>query len=109
MKLKSALEIGQDCGLDTVEEAIFNIQLHAMSIFNYGEEKQEWNELIQDYKDSGFNKNDKINYCLDIINGEIIRCHRLSDKESMVMSINDTYIDDKEIDRVIKPFVKENW
>ncbi|MCM1269384.1 MAG: hypothetical protein NC247_01995 [Ruminococcus flavefaciens] len=36
-ELKSALEIGIECGLATIGEAIFNIELHAMNIFSYDE------------------------------------------------------------------------
>lgn len=50
MKIKDALEIGLDCGLETVSEAIFNIELHAMNIFNYDKIKEEFEELAADYK-----------------------------------------------------------
>jgi hypothetical protein len=35
MTLKTCLEIGNDCGLETVGEALYNIDLHAMNIFDY--------------------------------------------------------------------------
>ena len=35
MTLKMCLEIGLDCGLETVGEALYNIDLHAMNIFDY--------------------------------------------------------------------------
>ena len=41
MKLKHALEIGKDCELTDVSEAIYNIRLHAMSIFDYEKEREE--------------------------------------------------------------------
>lgn len=48
MKAKQALEIAEGCGLETVEKAIYNIKIHAMSIFAYGEEINEYRELLQD-------------------------------------------------------------
>lgn len=56
MKLKDALEIGLECGLTNVGEAIFNIQLHAANIFVYGEEQKEFNELISECKIRNINK-----------------------------------------------------
>ena len=44
MKLKDAIEIAKGCGLTTIGEAVFNIKIHAMSIFNYGEETKEIHE-----------------------------------------------------------------
>lgn len=35
MTLKDCLEIGVECGLQTVSEAILNIGLHATSVFSY--------------------------------------------------------------------------
>lgn len=65
MKLKDALEIGQECGLTDVGEAVLNIQMHAMNIFTYGEEKQELEELIKAVKDNDFKKDDLIKDCLN--------------------------------------------
>lgn len=45
MKIKEALEIAQDCGLDSVGEAIFNIRLHAGSLFAYKDVTKELQEL----------------------------------------------------------------
>ncbi len=64
MKLKEALEIGRDCGLDTVSEAILNIRFHAMNIFAYDEERLEYNELIEDFEQSEFDLEDSIDDCL---------------------------------------------
>jgi len=65
MKLKEALEIAKDCGLEDVGESLYNITMHAMSIFNYNEEKQEIEELFKDFKNSGFKKDDTIESCLN--------------------------------------------
>ena len=64
MKLKDALEIGKECGLTTVSEAIYNIRLHAMNIFLYGEEQKEYHELCEEYRNSGFDLEDNIEDCL---------------------------------------------
>lgn len=64
MKLKSALEIGKECGLTTVSEAIVNINMHAMSMFAYDEMSSEYNELVKDFRESGFALEDGINDCL---------------------------------------------
>lgn len=50
MKVKEACEIADECGLETIGEAIFNIQLHAISLFSYDELNEELNELYEDAK-----------------------------------------------------------
>lgn len=45
MKLQRALEIARSCGLDTVGEAILNIELHSSSLFTYSELDAELKEL----------------------------------------------------------------
>lgn len=35
MKLKTALEIGVDCCLETVGESILNIKIHSGNLFTY--------------------------------------------------------------------------
>ena len=35
MKVIDACLIGEDCGLTTIEEAIRNIQIHAVSLFTF--------------------------------------------------------------------------
>lgn len=54
MKLKDCLEIGRDCGLETVGEAILNIELHSISLFAYSEIKNELNELYEATKDISY-------------------------------------------------------
>ena len=48
MKLKEALEIGIDCGLETARECIRNIQIHAPSLFLYSEISKEIDELYNE-------------------------------------------------------------
>ena len=50
MKVKEACEIAEDCGLETIGEAILNIQLHAISLFSYDELNKELDELYEDAK-----------------------------------------------------------
>ena len=45
MTLKDCLEIGIECGLQTVSEAILNIEIHAISIFSYSELNKELEQL----------------------------------------------------------------
>ena len=54
MKLKDCLEIGRDCGLKTVGEAITNIELNSSSLFAYSEIKNELNELYEATKDISY-------------------------------------------------------
>lgn len=55
MKLKTALEIGVDCGLETVGESLYNIQIHSPSLFTYDEINKELNELVRE-RDELFSK-----------------------------------------------------
>lgn len=59
MKLITALEIGEDCGLMTVGEAIRNVGIHATSIFIWDKINSEMEELWDDYNNKletrGFN------------------------------------------------------
>ena len=50
MKLVDALKIGDNCGLTDVGEAIYNIRIHAGNLFRYGEEQNEYKELITEYQ-----------------------------------------------------------
>lgn len=53
MKLKDACDIGLDCGLETTGEAVMNIELHAISIFNYDQIPAEIAELRAEYSAAG--------------------------------------------------------
>lgn len=50
MKVKEACEIAKDCGLETIGEAILNIELHVLSLFSYDEIDKELRELYEDAK-----------------------------------------------------------
>ena len=45
MTLVEALELGMECGDDTVEEAIINVEIHSTSLFVYENINRELNEL----------------------------------------------------------------
>lgn len=45
MTLKDACEIAEDCGLETIGEAVDNIDIHCTSIFCYSDIPQELQEL----------------------------------------------------------------
>lgn len=49
MKLISAVELGNDMGLTTVGESIFNVRMHAIQIFNYSDIAKEISELFDDF------------------------------------------------------------
>ena len=50
MKLIGALEMAEASGLETVAEAIFNIRLHAASLFSFGSYMFEVTELLSEWK-----------------------------------------------------------
>lgn len=58
MKLIDACRIARDCGLNTIGEAVFNIELHAISIFLYEDIPKEMNELYRET--SSISTNQKI-------------------------------------------------
>jgi hypothetical protein len=60
MKLDVAINLAEACGLDTVGDAVLNIKLHAMSIFNYGEAGKEYAELVNHCKTLGFKGTDSL-------------------------------------------------
>ena len=45
MKLLDALELGFDCGCDTVDSAIMNVEIHDISLFIYDKINSELGEL----------------------------------------------------------------
>lgn len=50
MKLYDACKIAVGCGLETIGEAIMNIELHSSSIFSYEELTDELDELYKDFE-----------------------------------------------------------
>ena len=51
MKLKAACEIAESCGLETVGEAICNIEIHWVNLFTQDDKNDELQELYEDSKD----------------------------------------------------------
>lgn len=51
MKLKSALEMAEASGLETVAEAIFNIRLHSASLFSWNSYMFEISEVLHEWRD----------------------------------------------------------
>ena len=49
MTLKEAIRIGKVCGLETVDEAVLNVELSAMQIFPYEDIPKELRELNSEY------------------------------------------------------------
>lgn len=74
MTLKQCLEIGKECGLETIGESLFNIDLHAMNIFEYSKITEEINQLVSEanelYSKTGFTKDSKTIDILDWLNFE---------------------------------------
>jgi hypothetical protein len=72
MKLKNCLDIGIGCGLDTVGECVYNIDLRAGQIFNYSKISEELDELINDrnelYSKTNFTKDSSASDVLSWIN-----------------------------------------
>lgn len=49
MKLIKALELADECGLETVMEAFRNVQLHAPQLFVFEHIDSEYRELMDDW------------------------------------------------------------
>lgn len=50
MTLKSACDIAEACGLNTIGEAVLNIEFNAFQLFPYGKIEKELNELYTEAK-----------------------------------------------------------
>jgi len=53
MKLKDAIDVGQECGLETPAECVNNIILHAMNLFPYDDINIETKELVEEAEKEG--------------------------------------------------------
>ena len=53
MTLKTACEIADECGLETIGEAILNIELHAIQLYTDEEAKKELRELYSEVLNYG--------------------------------------------------------
>lgn len=49
MKIYEAIELANDCGLETLGEAVYNVEIHANQLFSYSDLPKELNELRQQY------------------------------------------------------------
>ena len=74
MTLKSCLEIGLDCGLETVGKSIYNMEIHALNIFEYSKINQELLQIYREATDvfnkTNFTKESLTREVLDWINSE---------------------------------------
>lgn len=74
MTLRDCLEIANNCGLETVGEALYNINLHAMMIFEYSKMNQEltqvYNEADDLYSKTNFTKYSLVDEVLEWMNIE---------------------------------------
>lgn len=48
MTLATCLELGKECGLNTVQECVVNVEIHATSLFSYNKMNDELQELYSD-------------------------------------------------------------
>lgn len=49
MKIFEAIELANDCGLETLGEAVYNIEIHANQLFSYSDLWEELTELRQQH------------------------------------------------------------
>lgn len=49
MKIFDAIKLANDCGLETLGEAVYNVEIHANQLFSYSDLPKELNELRQQY------------------------------------------------------------
>lgn len=64
MKLLEVLLLGKDCGLETVSEAVYNVELHAINLFIFSEIQREIRELYLAVEENNYSWEDEL---LDVI------------------------------------------
>lgn len=68
MKLKRAVRVGKDCGLENIAECIRNIEIHATNLFPYDKIDEELNEMMLDInkisKEYGIDEEDVLNWTI---------------------------------------------
>ena len=52
MEYKQAMELGRECGLESVNEFIDNVIIHSPSLFKYPEIGKEITEMLLDARDN---------------------------------------------------------
>lgn len=67
MKLKDCLELAKDRELETVGEALYNVNLHSGNLFAYSEIHNELTELQQEFIQSKFTKETKVSDALALM------------------------------------------
>lgn len=73
MKILDALLIGEDCGLETVGEAVYNVELRAISIFSYYELEEELRELHAGVEENNLSWGDGIKDAIQKLDGDKIK------------------------------------
>lgn len=68
MRLFTCLDIANACGLESVGEAIFNVELHTTSTFDYDKIEEEIAEIYKEVQFRKINSKMTINEALNIIN-----------------------------------------
>lgn len=66
MKFKEALEMGVDCGLSTVQEAIRNIEIHSRNFFINEKIRPELKELYETWEKHGCPEAMPISHALEM-------------------------------------------
>lgn len=73
MKLEACLDIADGCGLETVGEAIYNVDLRAGQIFEWSKIGAEMTELIADrdkmFSETGYDINTPIGLAIEWCKG----------------------------------------
>jgi hypothetical protein len=63
--IKTAIQIGKGCGLQTLGECFENVRHHSMSIFKYTEISKELQELVDEIMEYKFKPTEKIDNIVD--------------------------------------------
>lgn len=72
MKWEAAVELGKACGLSTPEEFASNVELHALSLFEYSVLEAEIAEMYSDAEELGveFPSSPRYNAHCDVCKGD---------------------------------------
>lgn len=68
MDLQTCLEIAEDIGLDTVGEALYNVKIHALTLLDYGCEKEQYSALCTEVVEKGYTNDTLI---ADVLNKKV--------------------------------------
>ena len=67
MNIKQCLEVGLECNLTMVQEAMDNVVVHRMNIFVYDRIQSEVNELFETAKNSNITSKMMISEALELL------------------------------------------